>query len=93
VWVDTWFPNGGAGSQLKTAEEGKSTHLRLTRKEKAITVSYSFDGKEWSAPLAPRQGLDFPEEVTVGVFFAHSTHQTLEATFDGLTVGKPKGKK
>jgi hypothetical protein len=90
VFLDTWYPRGGSGSQLKTAEDGKSVHLRATRKDKALVVSYSFDGAEWSTPHAPRQALDFPDEVTVGVFFAHSTFQTLGATFDKFTVEKPK---
>jgi hypothetical protein len=93
VWVDTWFPGGGAGSMLKNAEAGKSTHLRLSRKGKAVSVSYSFDGKEWSAPYTPRQALAFPDEVTVGVFFSHSTYQILHASFDGFTVEKLKPKK
>jgi regulation of enolase protein 1 (concanavalin A-like superfamily) len=93
VWVDTWFPRGGAGNSLKAAEAGKSTYLRVVRKEKVVTVSYSFDGSEWSTPFTPRQALDFPDEVTVGAFFAHSTYQVVEATFDGLTVEKPKEKK
>jgi hypothetical protein len=92
IWVDSWFPRGGAGSSLKQAESGKSTYLRVTRKGKTVTVSYSFDGKDWSAPYSPRQELAFPDEVTVGVFFAHTTYQVLEATFDGLTVEKPKEK-
>src|SRR5436190_1457920 len=77
VWVDTWFPGGGAGSQLKNPEPGKSTHLRITRKDKVVNVSYSFDGKEWSPPYNPRQAMEFPDEVAVGVFFAHSTYQLL----------------
>jgi regulation of enolase protein 1 (concanavalin A-like superfamily) len=92
VWVDTWFPRGGAGSSLKMAAEGKSTYLRITRKDKVVTVAYSFDGTEWSAPFNPRQTLEFPDEVTVGVFFGHSTYQTLDATFEGLTIEKPKEK-
>lgn len=97
VWVDTWYPRGGSGSQLKAAEAGKSTWLRIARKEKAVSVSYSFDGTTWSNPYTPRQEMDFPNEVSVGVFFSHSTYQTLEATFDGFTVEKlverPKEKK
>ncbi len=92
VFIDTWFPRGGAGNSLKAAESGKSTHLRVTRKEKVVTVSYSFDGKEWSEPYTPRQGLDFPDEVTVGAFFSHSTYQVLDASFDGFTIDKPKAK-
>ena len=92
VWVDTWFPGGGSGSMLKGAPDGKSTHLRVARTGKAVGVSYSFDGKEWSAPYTPRKEMDFPDEVTVGVFLSHSTYQTLDATFDAFTVEKPKGK-
>ena len=93
VWVDTWFPGGGAGSGLKAPESGKSTYLRIARKGKVVTVSYSFDGKEWSNPYNPRQALDFPDEVTIGVFFGHSTYQILDATFDGFTIEQPKEKK
>lgn len=91
VWLDTWYPRGGSGSQLKAAEDGKSVYLRAARKGAALTVSYSFDGKTWSAPHTPRQEMEFPEEVTVGAFFAQSTYQTLGATFDKFTVEKPKG--
>jgi len=69
---------------------GKSVYLRITRKDKTITISHSFDNKEWSAPRVPRQNLDFPDEVAVGVFFAHSTYQIADAIFDGLTIEKPK---
>ena len=93
VWIDTWFPGGGAGSTLAQVPAGKSTHLRVTRKDKTVSVSYSFDGKQWSAPYTPRQGLDFSDEVTVGVFFAHSTHQIAAATFEALSVEKPKEQK
>lgn len=90
VWVDTWFPGGGAGRSREKVPAGKSTYLRVTRKDKAVTVSHSFDGTEWAAPLVPRQGLDFPDEVTAGVFLAHSTYQRASATFDPLIVEKPK---
>ncbi|MBP3958932.1 hypothetical protein J8F10_27120 [Gemmata sp. G18] len=90
VWVDTWFPGGGAGSSLVQVPVGKSTHLRITRKDKTVSVSHSFDGKEWSAPHTPRQDLAFPDEVAVGVFYAHSTYQIAAATFDELTITKPK---
>src|SRR5262249_30980070 len=74
VWVDSWCPRGGAGSQLKNAEPGKSTYLRLVRKGKDVNVSYSFDGKQWSAPFNPRRALEFPDEVTVGVYLAQTTY-------------------
>jgi hypothetical protein len=90
VWVDTWFQRGGAGSSLRSVEAGKTPHLRITRKGQDIAVSHSIDGKEWSKPHTPRQNLEFPDEVTVGVFFAHSTYQIAAATFEGFTITKPK---
>jgi|GEM_PF-2500063 len=97
VWADTWYPRGGAGSQLKDVEAGKSPYLRITRKDKAVTVSYSLDGKEWSKPLNPQfnpqQALEFPNEVIVGVFLSQTTYQIASATFDGFTVEKPKEEK
>ena len=97
VWVDTWYPRGGSGSGLKATEAGKSIYLRLIRKDNVVSALYSFDGKEWSRPFTPRQKLDFPDGVTVGVFLTHSTHQVVDATFDGFSVEKlkpkPKAKK
>jgi len=84
-------PRRGAGP-LKNVEDGKSTWLRVTRKEEAVSVSYSFDASTGPS-RTPRPDLDFPDEVTVGVFFAHSTYQTLSATFDGFTVEKPSGER
>ncbi len=89
IWVDTWFPRGGSGSTLAKADANKPTYLRITRKEKTVSVSYSFDGKEWSVPFTPRQELDFSDELTVGVFVSHSTHQIVEATFAEFTIQKP----
>ena len=34
--------------------------------------------------------MSIPDEVTVGVFFSHSTFQFAHATFDGLTIAKAK---
>ncbi|MCI0703329.1 MAG: DUF1349 domain-containing protein [Planctomycetia bacterium] len=86
VWLDTWVAKGGTGQTLKVAEPGKSTYLRITRKEKTVTVSYSFDGKEWAKPFNPRRELALPEVVTVGVFLSNTTHQIAEARFDNFTV-------
>ncbi|VTS02748.1 unnamed protein product [Gemmata massiliana] len=90
VWVDTWFPGGGAGGSREQVPVGKSTYLRITRKDKTVSVSHSFDGKEWSVPHVPRQDLAFPDDVSVGVFYSHSTYQIATATFDELTITKPK---
>ena len=91
VWIDSWFPGGGAGNSLSRADPNKPTYLRVTRKEKVVSVSYSFDGKEWSVPYAHRK-YEFPDEVTVGVFLAHSTHQIADATFAEYTIEKPAKK-
>ncbi len=94
VWLETLFPPGGESGPLKDAENGKSTWLRMTRKGKTVTVSYSFDGEKWSAPFALRPVSDFTGEVTgevtVGAFLGHSTYQTLEASFGAFTIEKPK---
>ena len=90
VWLDTWFPGGGSGTSHKPVPAGKTVHLRVARKGEAVTVSHSLDGKEWAPAFAPPREMKFPDEVTVGVFFAHSTHQIAAATFGPLTVGKPK---
>lgn len=92
LWVDTWYPRGGSGTSLRKPEPGKSTWLRLARTGTAVGVSHSSDGVEWSAPYTPRKDMEFPDEVTVGAFFGHSTYQTLSATFDNFTVEKPKKK-
>jgi hypothetical protein len=85
VWLDMWVNNGGTGQTLKVAEEGKSTYLRITRKDKTVTVSYSFDGTAWTQ-FDPRRQLDLPEVVTVGVFLSNTTHQFAEARFDNFIV-------
>jgi hypothetical protein len=89
-WVDTWYPRGGAGSQVGNVEAGKSTHLKIVRKGNAVTVSHGTDGETWSTPFNPRQAVEFPDEVTVGVFVSHGTHQTVEATFADFEIKKLK---
>ena len=86
VWVDTWYPRGGAGSQIANMDPAKSTHLKIIRKDNVVSVSHSTDGENWSNPFTPRQTLEFPEEVTVGVFVSHSTYQIAEATFTDFTI-------
>jgi hypothetical protein len=95
VWSEAWIGGCGEGKLWKNARDGKSTWLRVTRRGKDVTVSYSFDGQKWADPENPRSvgKLAFPDEVTVGVFLAHSTYQTLGASFDGFTIEKPKEKK
>jgi hypothetical protein len=95
IWSEAWIGGCGEDHLWENARDGKSTWLRVTRRGKDVTVSHSFDGQKWSEPETPRRAgkLVFPDEVTVGVFLAHSTHQTLDATFDTLTIEKPKSEK
>jgi len=74
------------------AETGRSTDLRLTRKNDAFSVSYSSDGEKWSEPEDVKPfGSGIPDELTVGVFLAHNTRQIgASATFDNFTIAKPK---
>jgi hypothetical protein len=102
VWVYLGCPLAYMGSSLESVKAGQSPRLRIVRKGKVVTVSSSFDGKEWSKPARPGENsikpkigpeLGFPDEVTVGVFFAQSTHQNASATFEDFrieTSAKPK---
>ena len=93
--IEANYPRGGASGSMQAVEDGKSTYLRLIRRDKALTMSHSADGATWSVPNNPFGNLDMsiPDEVTVGVFLSHSTYQISHATFDGLTVEKPKDEK
>ena len=92
--IEANYPRGGASGSLQGVEDGKSTYLRLIRKDKVLAMSYSGDGEKWSVPNNPFANIEMsiPDEVTVGVFLAHSTYQISHATFDGFTVEKPKEK-
>ncbi len=92
--IEANYPRGGASGSLQEVEDGKSTYLRLIRKDKALAMSYSGDGAKWSVPNNPFGNIEMsiPDEVTVGVFLAHSTYQISHATFDAFTVEKPKEK-
>jgi regulation of enolase protein 1 (concanavalin A-like superfamily) len=93
--IEANYPRGGASGGIKTAEDGKSTYLRLIRKGKELTMSCSFDGEKWTTPTNPFRNIDMsiPDEVTVGVFLSHSTYQFAHATFDGFTITRPKDEK
>ncbi|QJW97511.1 DUF1349 domain-containing protein [Frigoriglobus tundricola] len=93
VWVRTRSDKASGGSMLKLAPVGTSTHLRVVRKDKQVTVSYSFDGKTWSEPQEPGHDPELPDEVAVGVSFSQSTYQTLSADFHAFTLEKPKAAK
>ena len=90
VWVNTWSGSGSGGSMLDEAPVGKSTHLRLTRVGKCVSVSFRFDDGTWSEPRQAGRDLELPDEVTVGASFGQSTHQVLSADFHAFTIEKPK---
>jgi len=87
-WVDTWYPRGGSGSQIGNVEPGKSAYLKVVRRGNTVAVSHSTDGEKWSNPFNPRQTLELPDELTVGVFVSHGTHQPIEATFSDFAIKK-----
>jgi hypothetical protein len=91
VWIEGWFPEGsGGGSEQDQVAANKPVHLRITRKEKVITTSYSFDGKKWFSARTPAASADLPDKVTVGLFVSHTTQQIVDATFTDFKLGKPE---
>jgi hypothetical protein len=88
LWVSAWFTDGSIVSLLDPVEDGKSPEFRITRKDKKVSVTHRFGDGVWLPPHVPRVKQEFPDEVTVGVYLSHSTHQSLHATFDRFTVRK-----
>jgi hypothetical protein len=87
----TWHGPCTVTRRLADVEVGQSTYLRMTRKDKSLAVSHSSDGKTWSKPVAADEKSEINDDVTVGVFLAHNTHQEgVTASFDKFTVAKPK---
>ncbi|MCS6865981.1 MAG: hypothetical protein RMJ56_14630 [Gemmataceae bacterium] len=85
------YPRGSASGSVKQVEDGQTVYLRILRQDGAVTISYSFDGAKWSAPVVPFRNVDLaiPDEVAVGVFFSHTTYQFAHATFDRFTIRRP----
>lgn len=84
VWVNTKSKTRCGGHHITSTDPNKPLYLRIVRKEKVVSDYYSFDGKEWTPTNWPR-GVELPNEVTVGVYFAHTTHQIADATFSDFT--------
>ncbi|MCI0703326.1 MAG: DUF1349 domain-containing protein [Planctomycetia bacterium] len=88
VWVNTSSKRGGFhGRHITKIDPTKPLYLRITRKDKIVTGYYSSDGKEWT-PTNWGRGIELPDEVTVGIYFAHTTHQHADATFSDFTIEK-----
>jgi hypothetical protein len=94
VWFNVRGGGKGEGRHVQHAEPNKPLYLRITRKGKVVTMAHCFDGKEWGVSDVPLayQPLELPDEVTVGVFLAHSTHQIADATFSDFTLEQPNKK-
>jgi hypothetical protein len=87
VWGSTQSKAGFHGAHVAKLDPLKSLYLRIVRKGKAVSDDYSFDGTVWT-PTKCSRGVALPDEVTVGVYFAHTTHQVAEATFSDFTIEK-----
>jgi regulation of enolase protein 1 (concanavalin A-like superfamily) len=64
--------------------EGKSTWLRLERKGKVVTASYSHDGKKWTQ--AKQLKTDLAKQLQVGVVVVNTSAKELAVDFEGLKI-------
>jgi hypothetical protein len=87
VWVNTKSKTSNGGHHITHIDPTKPLYLRITRKEKVVSDYYSIDGKTWT-PTKWRREIELPNEVTVGIYFAHTTHQIADATFSEYTISK-----
>jgi regulation of enolase protein 1 (concanavalin A-like superfamily) len=68
--------------------KGRSTYLRLERKEDKLTASYSHDGKEWTA--VKEITVDLPAKLHVGVAAVNSSEKPFMVEFEELAVTPKK---
>lgn len=68
--------------------KGKSTYLRVERKGKMVTASYSHDGKKWTA--AKEVAVDLPRKVRVGVAAVSTSAKPFAVEFEGFEVAAGK---
>jgi hypothetical protein len=92
VWYNVGSAKGGRGRHIEHAKPPTPLFLRITRQTKTLTLSHSFDGKEWGVSQVPAefQPFELPDEVTLSIYLAHSTHQVMDAVFTDFTIEKPK---
>jgi hypothetical protein len=90
IWFKVSSGSKGEGNHITNAAPSSPVFLRITRKGKDITVALSFDGKKWRGLPVPVEyrPLKLPDEVTVGIYLSHTTHQIAEATFTDLKIEK-----
>lgn len=90
VWFNVLSNGRGEGRHVENADSPTPLFLRIARRGNVVTMANSFDGKEWSESPVPLayQPLKLPDEVSVGVYISHPTHQIAEATFTDFTIKK-----
>lgn len=81
---DGQFKNSNPPSTNATFFKGRSTYLRLQRKGDRATVSYSHDGKEWTA--VKELLVDLPEKLEIGVAAVSTSEQPFRVEFDELEI-------
>ncbi|MCS6865980.1 MAG: hypothetical protein RMJ56_14625 [Gemmataceae bacterium] len=91
VYLQAIMINQGGTGWGHSHEDGKATYLRLKRQGEKILAAHSFDGEKWTdaKDVLANQNFALPDEVTVGVFVLHNTHQVVQATFDRFTLTQP----
>jgi regulation of enolase protein 1 (concanavalin A-like superfamily) len=64
--------------------KGRSTWLKLQRREGKVIASYSHDGKEWTE--VKQIDVELPRKVQVGVAVVNTSAKPLAVTFEELSV-------
>ena len=64
--------------------KGRSTWLKLERREGKVIASYSHDGKEWTE--VKQIVVELPQKVQVGVAAVNTSRKPLAVTFEELAV-------
>ena len=65
--------------------KGRSTWLKLERREGKLSASYSHDGKEWTE--VKQIDVELPRKVQVGVAAVNTSKKPLVVVFEELSVG------
>jgi regulation of enolase protein 1 (concanavalin A-like superfamily) len=71
-------------ARLDNFFKGRSTWLRLARKGKKMTASYSHDGKEWT--VLKVFTVDFADKVSVGVAAINTSTERFKVEFEEFKV-------
>jgi hypothetical protein len=82
----------GEGRHSDYAKPPTPLYLRIARRQNSVTLWHSSQGTEWCELKLPRadQPLELPDEVSINVYVAHTTHQVVDAVFTDFTIEKLK---